>query len=69
MQFNLGIQSLGAEKQAGKKWEEGSQTGTQAKKHEKQTAGAGNVQAGGKCWERETRRQTGAMKLEQSGKQ
>lgn len=44
-----------------------SQTGTQAKRHEKQTAGARNVQAGGKCCERETRRQTGVMKLEQPG--
>ena len=41
-----------------------SQTGTQAKKHERQTAGARNVQAGGKCCER---RQTGVMKLEQPG--
>lgn len=48
-----------------------SQTDTQAKKHEKQRAGARNVQAGGKCCERErereTRRQTGVWKLEQPG--
>lgn len=30
-----------------------SQTGTQAKKHERQTAGARNVQAGGKYCERD----------------
>lgn len=46
-----------------------SQTGTQAKKHEKPTAGARNVQAGGKYCERETRRQAGVMKLEEPGSQ
>ncbi len=73
LQFNLGLESLGAEKQAGRKWEEG--TAARQARRQRHMRSKQRVQETSSLAvsavrerERETRRQTGVMKLEQPGR-